>query len=516
MSDYFLNKIYDSLLSKKPVPKKPIVEKKEVKKFESLSNVYYRVLVEQEEGEFKVTGEPIDEPSKKETIGVVSQNQYDQIKNRVRGIAVKPDIEEILNLSGGWSEITDYQATVVERFASNFMQNQIPATVLDSLKKNKPELNKFENAVKSSHHISNLVDLIVDDVYTHTNQQDQTSDLKQKLKSVVNDTFLITGKINMVGVGEGEIALTFFTNAKKGTKGDVQLSNNQLVEVKGKGGRLGKAPYSATNTASALANFLEKQQIKPNVSKIVFAIKPQIQAARDKIKGLEGIAPEYLQIINSFLVNLNTPEELNKVYQSSNFNTLRPQEAAQQYIQTADPQILNRFKDQHTLIRTKVNSVLQSFTTQADNILDPEELKRSSFTMAVQRFFLNNIGLTPEQAAEAFLETRSFNNVNLEQYKNEIIDYFKTNYSKMIDGNVGALKAGIFAMQALCYHLEDRVDYLLVTNIASNTKSSAVISFNASNLFTSLINQYFLLQSKGLDLSFKADERGGSGISFNG
>ena len=43
MSDYFLNKIYDSLLSNKPVPKKPIVEKKEAKKFESLSNVYYQV-----------------------------------------------------------------------------------------------------------------------------------------------------------------------------------------------------------------------------------------------------------------------------------------------------------------------------------------------------------------------------------------------------------------------------------------------------------------------------------------
>ena len=44
MSDYLLNKIYDSLLSNKPVPKKPepIVEKK--KTFKSLSKVY-EVLV---------------------------------------------------------------------------------------------------------------------------------------------------------------------------------------------------------------------------------------------------------------------------------------------------------------------------------------------------------------------------------------------------------------------------------------------------------------------------------------
>ena len=40
MSDYFLNKIYDSLLSNKPVPKKPIVEKKDIKKFKPLSSVY--------------------------------------------------------------------------------------------------------------------------------------------------------------------------------------------------------------------------------------------------------------------------------------------------------------------------------------------------------------------------------------------------------------------------------------------------------------------------------------------
>jgi hypothetical protein len=44
MSDYFLNKIYDSLLSNKPVPKKPepIVEKKE--SFKPLSNVYETVI----------------------------------------------------------------------------------------------------------------------------------------------------------------------------------------------------------------------------------------------------------------------------------------------------------------------------------------------------------------------------------------------------------------------------------------------------------------------------------------
>jgi hypothetical protein len=47
MSDYFLNKIYDSLISKKPVPKKsePIVEKKET--FKPLSKVY-QLIYEQE------------------------------------------------------------------------------------------------------------------------------------------------------------------------------------------------------------------------------------------------------------------------------------------------------------------------------------------------------------------------------------------------------------------------------------------------------------------------------------
>lgn len=47
MSDYFLNKIYDSLLSNKPVPKKPIVEKKEIKKFVPFANIY-QLVYEQE------------------------------------------------------------------------------------------------------------------------------------------------------------------------------------------------------------------------------------------------------------------------------------------------------------------------------------------------------------------------------------------------------------------------------------------------------------------------------------
>jgi len=66
MSDYFLNKIYDSLLSNKPVPKKPepIVEKKET--FKSLSKIYTSLYEQDLQGQlFKtVKGEegPREEP----------------------------------------------------------------------------------------------------------------------------------------------------------------------------------------------------------------------------------------------------------------------------------------------------------------------------------------------------------------------------------------------------------------------------------------------------------------------
>jgi len=43
MSDYFLNKIYESLLSNKPVLKKPIVEKKEANKIKTLTESYQLV-----------------------------------------------------------------------------------------------------------------------------------------------------------------------------------------------------------------------------------------------------------------------------------------------------------------------------------------------------------------------------------------------------------------------------------------------------------------------------------------
>ena len=43
MSDYFLNKIYDSLLFKKPIPKKTIVENKEIKKQKTLTESYQLV-----------------------------------------------------------------------------------------------------------------------------------------------------------------------------------------------------------------------------------------------------------------------------------------------------------------------------------------------------------------------------------------------------------------------------------------------------------------------------------------
>jgi hypothetical protein len=62
MSDYFLNKIYDSLLSKKPVPKKPepIVEKKET--FKPLSKVYTLMYEEDLQGQLFTTVKGKDGP----------------------------------------------------------------------------------------------------------------------------------------------------------------------------------------------------------------------------------------------------------------------------------------------------------------------------------------------------------------------------------------------------------------------------------------------------------------------
>ena len=91
MSDYLLNKIYDSLLSNKPVPKKPepIVEKK--KTFKSLSKVY-EVLVREKVEHVALYGskedvDPKNVPDRSaqglETLGVASQEVVKRVKQQI-------------------------------------------------------------------------------------------------------------------------------------------------------------------------------------------------------------------------------------------------------------------------------------------------------------------------------------------------------------------------------------------------------------------------------------------------
>ena len=139
-----------------------------------------------------------------------------------------------------------------------------------------------------------------------------------------------------------------------------------------------------------------------------------------------------------------------------------------------------------------------------------ESLEGQSFTVAVQNFFLNDLGLTSDEAAEAFLSIKSYNK-DVSKYFPEIKQFFHQYYSKMIEGEGKYLQAAVFAFQLAMYAQagEDgqHFDYFMIMNNSSmNALSLDVVR---EDLFTYLAN-VFLNNSDKIELSIKADGRQGA------
>ena len=481
-------------------------------------------LSEQGSEDIKITGAPVSGVGKPETIGIVDPAQYNSIKNRVKGITIVPLVKDILSQGGKWSGITGFETLVVDPIANAFAASGLPASVLEELKLKKNELNGFENTVKKGG-VFSMVDVITNDVTKHLKVK--PSGVKEKLHTIYNDAFNIIGSIATVGVGKGEIATSFFTNTIKGKVGDLESPDATQIELKGTGGRLGKASYSATQTAKELANFAERNNITAlgggrGSAGVVAKLKEHFIAMQQK----------YPELFKDGNYGVALRNNLNKAI--NDISNISLDSLGFKVKSTIEKNILNAFiqngyvsPERAQLLKDKIidffkvnNSVLvdaqKKLANASGKVLSLDELRSTSFTTAVQDFFLTDLGLTPEQAAEAFLLTRSVN-VDLSEYNEQIISFFKKNYTKLMHCDVVTLKAAVFAMHGLCYYIGTgkHINYLLIVNSGSNEKKAVSISFNEAELFTSLSQQYLNNAPNGLFLVINSDpQQGASGVSI--
>jgi hypothetical protein len=524
--DYRLKSLYEQMLSGSPSK----ATSKELPK--NLTEAYKVILNERTAFYAKdiAAGEEVPNIQGLENLGAVEEPQ--KIKHTIASLSVLPALEKAMSKEmSGWGAI---KGVDMDRVAKDFIVAGVSGPDLEKITAHKKHLTAFQEAAQKTE-VFNLINVITSDI---KNKADIDAD-SEALSLIFKRLFEEEGTISGTAVGKGELAISLFTNCSKGKTGDLLLPSGKTVEVKGKGGRLGPAEYSQANTARDLVQFLKtrKTQANGNLNRELVRLKTSVRKFANDLEIGQETSQMYSKIftdklkqnLNKIADNIDNPKILDfaqnlgfkEIYRGGSasseqvykdFLKLGYITPKQQGIPAASIE-----KDYVKLIQSKIRKFLNDKIFEKGKIeritgktIGVESLETQTFTTAVQDFFLNNLGLTPDEAAEAFLSTKSYNK-DVSRHLPEIKSFFQQHYSKMIEGDVVYLQAAIFAFQLTLYAQAgeegQHFDYFMIMNNSSMNALSLDVA--RENLFTYLAN-VFLANADKIDLSIRADGRQGA------
>lgn len=280
MSDYFLNKIYDSLLSNKPVPKKPepIVEKKET--FKTLN----RVVAERYNIYYKKESEPQFNKV------VVSDDQF---KQAYRYLQVSDDVKQIASQKIIETGLTSSQSNEIISIALQYDNSDQFFKMLDS----RMPINEFILQ-------TNILDYVI-------KKYNLDPAFAKRLLSFQPATQPVTGK------GETFILLTV-EGAKKGAKGDVDV-NGTIYEIKGVGARIKGQKGFGSNVAVAKEFLKELNDLIQKAGLNIKLENPNFNIAKKSSGIIDELAKELTQtgkVTKQDIINVYS-NGLSKYYEKS-------------------------------------------------------------------------------------------------------------------------------------------------------------------------------------------------------
>ena len=524
--DYRLKSLYEQMLKGEPAKQTPKEQPK------SLTEAYKGILTERTAFYAKDIGAGEEVPNIQglENLGAVEEPQ--KIKHTIASQSVVPALEKAMSKEvSGWGAI---KGVDVDKVAKDFIVSGVSGPDLEKIISHKKELIAFQNAVQTSQEPTpfNLKDTIIADIKAKT-EIEATSD---SLNLIFRRLFDEEGTIAGTAVGKGELAITLFTNCSKGKTGDILLPSGKTVEIKGAGGRLGPAEYSQANTARDLMQFIanrkQKNQLNLNRALVLEKVKFKkfIVELENQSQYKSIFTNKFKETLNTIADNFGTPD-LMKLIEKAGFLTrysvknedivwklftklgyLQPKEQGidaapmeKAYVVSIQDAVRLFLVDSKKGILRKGR--LEKISSKGVSI---EALKDKTFTVVVQDFFLNDLGLTPDEAAEAFLSTKSYGK-DVTAYLPEIKAFFRQHYSKMIEGDAKYLQAAVFAFQLALYAQAgeegQHFDYFMIMNNSSMNALSLDVA--RKELFTYLAN-VFLNNSDKIKLSIRADGRQGA------
>ena len=441
LADIYANSAY------KPVPKPP----------------RQKIIGEDVQILFKADG---DEKSR--IVGYVNDKMADQLERTIanKSGGVFKIVDDIL-CDCGWKE--NCEGTGSKEYVRKIL-GPVMTAIEDTSDVNNLALKQFHTNKKSQ--TAFLNDLI------NAAEQEQTFSALQPLMEASDEAFSnsedtvfeiadVNPSIANVGVGKGEIAITMFSNGRKGKVGDLYFPGFGEVEVKGVGGRPGKTG-NAFGAVKALPKLLkDKKGENINTAEQVRAKHALLGKARNKLKTylVQSVMPvvndRQVEEINRFIDNIEQLEQnLDKTPDTSNLSQLK------RNFQND----INRGYIPAGKIKS-VDSRLEMFFNTLSNYIDSKNnkiagSKKQSSTEVFSNFFLHDWGLDKKDIIQGFLEISSEANYDEKAFREGLGEILTPDLLRdlAVNRNYFEMKTIIAALQIAQYREHEGFKVILFMN----------------------------------------------------
>jgi hypothetical protein len=277
-----------------------------------------------------------------------------------------------------------------------------------------------------------------------------------------------TTSIGNSNVGNGEIVMGLFSDAVKGSRGDLYMKGLGEIEVKGSGARMGAGKFAQMKTKNELNKILQDREVTVDIEvlndykKYMTSI---LQNMKQQIPGSErlNISQQLQQEINN-ISDVTDFDELNKTIQDSEYITKG--------------------------VKTQLSSGVNKAKNRALGVEGPGNPK-GTFRDAVNVFFRSNWNLLPDEIVEGVVSCRA----NPDE---DIVDEIRLGVTAVLNSGLDILDSDhkdsnllrlIAAIHVSSYRHHEKFNYIIFAN--DDTKEMVSLKFDDGESISMLIPRTF-------------------------
>ena len=422
---------------------------------------------------------------------------------------------------------------------------QIDSNDLLNILKNKQKLTHFETVITKESVKFNFVDALYNGIKEYVSSTENNT---QRFKDFLNKLTTIQGTIDGTNVGPGEFAASLFTNSFKPLasekktdktsseeeKGDLRFGNIK-VEVKQSstgdknklsGAKLGYAHHAVRYIQSAMQQAIKRSGSVPR-SKLAQLRGAFDDAIIEEIQNYEIFgnavftekAVNRFRLFDKFILNLDLNSYIKQAQDVFNIQLPGKTVSTNYYTQTAESYFKRGYavsdntrdiNNQKNIVK-KVMSVLKFGYSKLKELSSSPQITQKDWqsfspTVAINEFFLSDLGLSSQQLTDVLYEIRPYSTAN-DGLKQNIQQALNSGYAnKLKRGDEKALRGLVFAIHLSEYAHHEKFQYLLLIN---RTSKSALSIATPESCFKQLLGLYENSGEK--DFIFRIDLGGRQG-----